>query len=489
MHYASEAFQDLFEVESGFFVYQKQLALMGKEIPKIYEPWGAFSTGMEELQDFLDDNRAEIVDLFTKRRDVWNHVCELPSKFQDLFKPRGIHQVGFWSLSSRGKIIGAIVLGRVNPAQKGDEGVLTTCAVQIALILDMMKAWRVVEMKEKRYRSLFENNPDGIFEVSLEGKVTSVNQAMERITGYSESEMLLMKKGALIVPAELHRVIKHFRHVLKGFPQTYETTIVHKDGSPRYLSTNEVPIIIDGIVIGAYGIVKDITGQKEAEKLLRKSEKLAVVGQLAAGVAHEIRNPLTALKGFTQLLFKQQENNNFCEIMLSELDRINQIVSEFLMIAKPQVQNFEQEDVPTLLQEVVNLIRAQSILNNVEILLSCDSQIHSVFCDRNQLKQVFLNIIKNAIESMQKSGEVHVSAKNLDTNRVIIRISDSGSGIPKERIPKLGEPFYTTKEKGTGLGLMVSYKIIEAHKGNIEIKSEIGKGTSVNITLPCDSPE
>jgi PAS domain S-box-containing protein len=404
---------------------------------------------------------------------------------QNFLKPRGVIQVGVFALRSRGKVNGCIVFGSKRPAFQQDEGVLTACATQIALMLDMMKVWRLAQTNEKKYQSLIENNPDAIFEMDLGGNVLAVNQAMEEITGYSEEELCTFKRGALIAPEDLERAMQYEKYVLEGFPQTYEVSLVHKDGHYRYVSMNRVPIQVDGMTIGIFGIAKDITERELAEEMLRKSEKLAVVGQLAAGVAHEIRNPLTSLKGFVQLMSENSSNASFCEIMQSELDRINEIVSEFLMIAKPQVRRFEQEDILALVQDVANLVRVQGIMNNVQISVHYDTRIPLVFSDRDQLKQVFLNILKNAIDAMPNGGDIQVFVMHRIPNQVIIRFEDYGCGIPKERIIRLGEPFYTTKEKGTGLGLMVSYKILEAHQGSIKIQSEVGKGTTVDVILPC----
>lgn len=488
MKQAADALRDVFDVDSGFFFYQKQLVLMGTEPSRVYEPWGMFRNSSEELQIFLDNHQEKVIDLFTKAHDMWMRVEDLPIEFQSLFKVRGIEQAGVFALRSRGKVTGCIVLGRTRSTCKNDEGILTACATQIALMLDMLAAWRLTQTNEKKYQSLIENNPDAIFELNVDGRLVAVNPAMEKITGYTKQELLFLKRGALIAPEDMEKAMQHEKRVLEGFPQTYEVAVIHKDGHRKYLSMNRVPIQVDGMMLGVFGIAKDITEQKLAQELLRKSEKLAVVGQLAAGVAHEIRNPLTSLKGFVQLLSESKENETFCEIMLTELNRINEIVSEFLVIAKPQVQCFEQEDINVLVQDVVSLISAQGTMNNVQISIHDDERIPPVFCDKNQIKQVFLNVLKNALESIPKDGaiEVFVEHRELD-HKVVVRFKDNGCGIPQERITRLGEPFYTTKEKGTGLGLMVSYKILEAHEGKIEIQSKVGKGTTVDVILPCAS--
>jgi signal transduction histidine kinase len=211
---------------------------------------------------------------------------------------------------------------------------------------------------------------------------------------------------------------------------------------------------------------------------------LALLGQMAAGIAHEIRNPLTSIKGFVQLFKTEQHRVEYYDIVLSELDRINDIVGEFLVLAKPTAAVFAEKDVKELIKDVVTLINTQSILNNVQIFVEFECDLPRISCEENQLKQVFLNLLKNAIEAMPSGGNIDVKVKVKEEGKISIQIIDQGIGIPKERIPTLGEPFYTTKEKGTGLGLMTCYKIIENHHGELTIDSELNKGTTIEIILP-----
>lgn len=233
-------------------------------------------------------------------------------------------------------------------------------------------------------------------------------------------------------------------------------------------------------------ISRDITERLETEELLRKSEKLAVVGQLATAIAHEIKNPLTAMKGFMQLLKSTENENNqrYINIVSSEIERIENITNEFMTVAKPQVVKIQPNDISLLIDQVLILLQPQAMMNNIQIRTDFTPGIPLVPCEANQLKQVFVNILKNAIESMPMGGEILIQIDKLDNDQIGIRFIDQGCGIPKERIPYLGEPFYSIKEDGIGLGLMICYKIIETHHGKIFIESEVNKGTTVEITLP-----
>ena len=222
---------------------------------------------------------------------------------------------------------------------------------------------------------------------------------------------------------------------------------------------------------------------QQSEELLRKSEKLAVVGELAAGVAHEIRNPLTSLKGFIQLLKEGKRNQMYFDIIEAELERLNEIVDEFLLLGKPNPAKKAYNHVSAMLQHVMKLLEGQALLHHVTVQCFVDEPLPPLYCDENQLKQVFINIIKNAIEAMPNGGILRIEAKQRQDS-ILICITDEGCGIPKERMATLGEPFYSTKEKGTGLGLMVSFKIVEAHGGEMKIHSEEGKGTTVCLLFP-----
>lgn len=218
---------------------------------------------------------------------------------------------------------------------------------------------------------------------------------------------------------------------------------------------------------------------------LRRKEKLAVIGQMAAGIGHEIRNPLSALKGFTQLQKERYPNTNeFYPIMIQEIDRINSIVNDLMYLGKPKEIEFVKANIEEVIAYTLSLTQQQAKREGVTIETMMAGPLPPLDCEPHQLKQVFINLIKNAIESMSDGGKVKINVKVLDGNMMLISIQDQGCGIETESIPNLGEPFFTTKTAGTGLGLMVSKQIIQDHKGQIIINSSLGNGTHVNVTLP-----
>ena len=246
-------------------------------------------------------------------------------------------------------------------------------------------------------------------------------------------------------------------------------------------------LVFEGRTTHFLSLSHDITERKRSKELLHQQDKLAAVGQLAAGVAHEIRNPLTSMKGYTEYLQLDEKDSNrieYFDIILEEIDRVNQIVEDFLVLAKPQTVQLETKNIIPIIQNVLSLMEFDARKRNVTFYF--DSQLDHILvrCDENRLKQVFLNFVKNGMEAMPDGGNIKV-ATELKDGEVQISIEDTGVGISPERLKKLGEPFYTTKKTGNGLGLMVSFKIIEGHKGRIIVESELNKGTTFNILLPA----
>ncbi|MBM7649885.1 PAS domain S-box-containing protein [Bacillus ectoiniformans] len=344
-----------------------------------------------------------------------------------------------------------------------------------------------LQIQNQHYLSLFERNPDGVFEISLNGNVVSVNQEAEELLESSLEELREVRLRKFLDEEHIRRVTHHFIDGLKGKASRFEAKIHLPNNKSKILRCSLLPIIVNEKVTGMYAVARDITQYRKNEEMMIASEKLSVIGQLAAAVAHEIRNPLTSLKGFIQLMQKSNTiNHNHLDIMLSEVDRIDLISGEMLILGKQQDIRFQHESIDDLLKQVIVLMEAQANLENVSI--QYDNQSDESLCvmgEGSQLKQVFINIIKNAVEAIPhtRKGKVAISLSQRG-DQVFVVVEDNGMGMEPERVERFGEPFYSTKEKGTGLGLAVCQKIIERHKGEIAFHSEKGKGTRVEISLP-----
>ena len=253
------------------------------------------------------------------------------------------------------------------------------------------------------------------------------------------------------------------------------------------------PVRNNGETIEVMGTAIDITKEKLREKHAQQMEKLSIVGELAAGIAHEIRNPLTSLKGFAKIVKESVTDKTlvpYMDIMLDEMNRINQIVNEFMFIAKPNENvKFEYTDVNKLLRDCIHFMGPQANLKSIKIEFETEAQI-SLNCDRNQIKQVLINILQNAIEATEDNGHfISVSMEEVNKDSVMVTITDKGCGISESRFNRLFEPFYSTKEKGTGLGLLTCKRILDLHHGSIDIESQIGVGTTIRIMLPRNNTE
>ncbi|MDO7908690.1 ATP-binding protein [Paenibacillus sp. JX-17] len=342
--------------------------------------------------------------------------------------------------------------------------------------------------------SVINQTADAIHVWDQDRVIMRVNRAFEELYGWKAREVV--GRPSPIVPDYLKgEDTERLQLMLEGIQvPPMESLRQKKDGTLVEVSISTSAVRDEaGEIMGFISVSRDITSRNRMEELLRRSEKLTTVGQLAAGVAHEIRNPLTTLRGFLQFQQETQKlNPQHIDLMLSELDRINLIVSEFLILAKPQAVRFQDKDLRFILGDVVSLLDSQAHLYDVQFDLKLGQQEAMVHCEENQLKQVFINVLKNSMEAMPKGGHIRMilslHAKDQQAMAELV-IEDEGIGIPADMMAKLGEPFLTNKESGTGLGLMVSQRIIQSHGGTLEIESEEGKGTKVMIQLPLSTPE
>jgi two-component system, sporulation sensor kinase B len=226
--------------------------------------------------------------------------------------------------------------------------------------------------------------------------------------------------------------------------------------------------------------------QARIKKELIKAEKFNVVSQLAASVAHEIRNPMTTVRGFMQLLQGDRlskEQNTFINISIKELDRAQEVINQYLSLAKPQTEEYEMFSLTDALNESVEVMSTYAAMNSIEIKKDIEDDL-VIKGLKLELQQVFINILKNAIEAIKENGEITAAAIENKDGKVMITIKDNGAGMPKEQLKSLGRPYYSTKEKGTGLGLTVCYQIVKRMKGEIVVESQLGEGTKFTILLP-----
>lgn len=330
----------------------------------------------------------------------------------------------------------------------------------------------------------------GVLLINLDFRLVDISDMACRILGMKREEILNfpMEEVFSKVPVE-HQLVQ--RTVLDG-QVVRNHAISWSNDEIRYELLIDSNILIDdsGRTVGAYVLLKDVSNLRSLEEQVQRSDRLAMIGQIAAGTAHEIRNPLTSIKGFLQVLKKTLSNNglekefNYTEIMLKEIDRINELVSEFLLLSKPRDSSFDQIEINTVLKEILPIINNEAILHGVMVQYEAALNLPKVVADRELLKQVCLNICKNGIESMVEGGILSLlETVDYTEKKVNIEIRDAGPGIPSFLIDKIFDPFFTTKEDGTGLGLSVCQRIIHDIGGTIRVSSK-GFGTTFTISIP-----
>jgi len=346
------------------------------------------------------------------------------------------------------------------------------------------------ELKQTRelYRLITENTTDMIKLYTKDKKIIYASPSHEKWLGTSTNELIGQEVYSLILPEDKEFLDQIYEKLMRtGEPQLFQIKMRTSDNSFIDTEITISPIYNEKNEIESYvTVARDITDRIKNDEALRNLDRLSIIGQLAAGVAHEIRNPLTSLKGFSKLLkstIDKQKQDDYLSIIMNELDRIDMIVNEFMSLAKPQAIQFNRESLFAILESTVNILHPQALLHNVQIINHFLTDDIDLLGNRNQLKQVFVNFLKNAIEAMPSGGQVHIDVQKVEGNQVLIRITDEGTGIDNHLMDYLGTPFYTTKDKGIGLGLTVSNKIIQEHNGTMKIESELGRGTTITVEL------
>ncbi|SDM80845.1 two-component system, sporulation sensor kinase A [Paenibacillus sp. yr247] len=338
--------------------------------------------------------------------------------------------------------------------------------------------------REKQFRKLIKLNPEPIV-LHKDGFVQFANDACCKLFGGASSDEF---KGRSIYDffssSEKDKVVARLQQVMQSdsYSEFIERRMLKLDGTFFDAEISSIHVYKNMGIPVVQTVIRDLTERKKSEEAIIRSEKLSLIGQLAAGIAHDIRNPLTSLKGFVHLL--KAKNADYVDIMMEELEHINYVVNEFMTLAKPHLSYYMESKTQELVQSVIGFLKPHAHLYNVQIQMDMDQDFPAIYCIPDQIKQVLINVLKNAIESMPSGGLIQVSFKNRVTQGLVICVEDQGIGISEERLSQLGEPFFTTKANGTGLGLMVCKRIIEGHGGKLSIQSKINHGTTVEIELP-----
>lgn len=324
-------------------------------------------------------------------------------------------------------------------------------------------------------------------------KIVMCNNAFEEITGLSAADVLGKSTDEVVQALSLTKNLLPPDKQPEDFIQHfYEAVIIKPSGNRKELLLHCSNIRnVDKEIIGTIAIAYDVTQMKKEQQTRQNQEKLVVLGQMAAGIVHEIRNPLTTIKGFNQLIAATANDTtvkDYANVVLNAVSDINKVVTDFLAFAKPHPPVLLSISINELIHSLKLMLETNLFLKGVNITIVPSAVEKEVMADESQIKQVILNIVKNAIDAMNEVEQPQLTIKtgfDQINEEMFIAITDNGRGISPEDKKIVGTPFFTTKEKGTGLGLSICFQIIKEHSGRIEIESELGQGTTFVIYIPC----
>lgn len=364
-------------------------------------------------------------------------------------------------------------------------------ALLLFIFIRNLRDSKQIEEEKDKLTLLIDSMPDCVSFKDGEGKWMQINKfgaqlfELEGVDYKGKTDRELAQYTDFYHDALIYCIDTDEEAWKAGKASRCEEVIPLRDGSSKTFDAFKVPIFNkDGSRKGLVVIGRDITALKESESLLRQSEKMAVLGLLAAGIAHEIRNPLTTIKGFMQMSQEKTiKLDDHIDVLVDEIDRINIIVNDLLLIAKPIDVFCSEQNINGIVREVVQLLSIEASRQSIQINVIELDQFNT-YCNDSKLKQVFINIIKNALDAITTQGEITITLYDKNEDYLAVKFEDNGCGIEESQLKRIGEPFYSLKDNGIGLGMTVSLSIIEAHKGSIHLTSEVDVGTCVEVLLP-----
>jgi two-component system NtrC family sensor kinase len=363
-------------------------------------------------------------------------------------------------------------------------------------ITDDRRRAEALERSEARYSRLVESASDAIVTVDDEGRFTSVNRALEHATGRARESLQGTHFAELLDPADVERARALFEATMIGNRQRAEIRWRAADGRVRTGSVLTAPVSERGRVVGGLAVVRDITDEKRLTEQLVQQEKLAAIGQLVSGVAHELNNPLAGVTAFSQLLLTgpdvTPEQHAALDTIHQEARRAAKIVSNLLTFARQHPPERRETDLNQVLLDTIELRRYALRVRQIELVVELDASLPYTWADPFQLQQVMLNLLANAEHALvDRIGERRITCRTgRDGERLVVSIADTGSGVAVQDLGRIFNPFFTTKPvgQGTGLGLSISDGIVREHGGRIRVESEPGAGATFVVEIPLLAP-
>jgi two-component system sensor histidine kinase HydH len=374
-------------------------------------------------------------------------------------------------------------------------GILVILGGGALYFIFIVQSYYLVDRTLARMRTYTENvvesMADALISIDNQKKIVTLNRRAAEILGGTEGEF----KGqgiAEVLGGDVEELLRW--EGPRPIVRDQEIEVNHRSGKGIPLSLSAAPLIDEmGREMGSVLLLRDLREIRDLQEKVRRSERLASLGRLAAGVAHEIRNPLSSIRGFAQFFMQrfkgQEKEQEYSSLMVKEVDRLNRVITELLDFAGPKEPHREPHSLENILDHSLKLLEPELARKKVEIEKEYEPSLPSVWIDRDQFSQAFLNLLLNSLESMEERGKIKIvleEEKENGQDSLKVCITDTGRGIPQEDLEKVFDPFFSTKRKGTGLGLAIVHQIVEQHRGDITVKSREGEGTTFQITLPLN---
>jgi PAS domain S-box-containing protein len=448
------------------------------------------------IADLIVDNNIEELDRYYGKKSVHKSTTvedayEASDYFEDLGgRNRYLYFLAAPIYDEKGEIIAAIeTLQDVTKEEELTKNMKEYAESLSNEIYELIRLRTDLQQLSNYLQSMMDSSPDRIFALSADGIINYVSRSSEIDDGSLPRRMEGRHFAEFVVPAYREFMLKKWEEVKRGWHRPFEIEMTTRDGWKRNLLITTAPIKgTDKYLL----VQRDITEFKNLEKKFYDSQKLAAVGQLSAGIAHEVRNPLSSIKMSLQILEKRLNptGNDLKRFKIAEkeVEHLEKIVNDILIYAKPAEPEMKPADIGSFLESSLSMVEKELYDKKIDVQIHNDRGIPLINLDSAMLKQAFLNLYLNAIDAMEEGGRLRISTRLVTNERkhVSIEIDDSGYGIEEEDMPHLFNPFFTRKRYGTGLGLTQVKKFIDLHHGSIEIFSKKGEGTKVVVTLPLE---
>jgi len=413
-----------------------------------------------------------------------------PRITRPIVRQLGLHAMACVPLIAHGRTIGVLVTATYDPEREiiGDVDLLEAIGHQLGIAIENARLFEENLRVRKLWESTFNAIRDGISVHTRDLRVIQANEALGRLLGLPKEQIL--RNHCCMIMLGRDTPLPNCADLRATAEVPGQVTEVIERPNGQILRVTVDPLLDEeGRVYGTVHVVSDITEQVLLERRMARAEQLALIGEMAAGLAHEVKNPLAGMKGALEILLEDlpegDPHRSVLRHVLEEIQRINRIITDLLDYARPRPPSHVQTDVNRLVEHVVSATRVQLVNSHVTVEFQPAPELPSIIADPDELQKVVLNLLLNAIQAVHEHGHIVVRTSYDPQERAIkLSVTDDGEGIPPENLDKIFRPFFTTKKRGTGLGLATCQRIVSGYGGTITVTSEVGKGSTFTVTLP-----